>query len=87
MARPGAYLRGSRPTLAGGDMPFVMEELRRIEVAFREVSEQVPQPAIIEPTTRRDGMIRLARAPWRPVGGDADVWVYFDGPANIWKPL
>ncbi|MDT8277431.1 hypothetical protein RQ734_15265 [Roseomonas mucosa] len=81
------YLVGDRPVLPGSEPQYLQEELRRIASALRDAQDYAPQPAISAPSRPRDGMQRLARAPWRPVGGTEDVWVYFDGPSNTWKRL
>lgn len=77
-----------RPNTPPGTNPAIVQELRRIEASLRDLADYAPQPAIREPSKRRDGMVRLARSPWRPVDGQtADAWVYFDGTDNEWKYL
>ncbi len=61
---------------------------RMIETTVAEISLMTPQAATAAPKTVRDGMVRLARSPWRPASGQsADAWVYFDAPSGTWKLL
>lgn len=90
MARPTtlqAYRRSPLPLIEGGDLRYYQAELAEIETAFAELVLMVPQPAIVAPKVVRDGMQRLARSPWRPIGGSVDAWVFWDAPSGTWKAL
>ena len=54
---------------------------------LRATNAFLPQVATVAPRNPPDGAQRLARAPWRPIGGTADVWVYWDEPSASWKAL
>jgi hypothetical protein len=88
LSRPTPFRRSGNPTIAGGEQAFLVEQLRRLEITLQDLCDLTPQEADAEPAKRRSGMTRLSRAPWRPlVGQTDDVWVYFDGVTQTWKPL
>ena len=90
MSRPTtlrAYERGTPPLLEGGDPRYLQDELGRIESSLSDAFALIPQPATTPPKTLHDGMQRLARAPWRPVGGTVDLWVYWDALGARWAIL
>lgn len=71
-----------------GTPASLAEEFRRLDAALRDLTDFAPRAATREPTKGRDGMIRLSRAPWRPVlSQTVDRWVYFDGATNKWAYL
>lgn len=82
LSRPAPYVRGMRPVL-GGDAPFIMEELRRIEQTLKDLADFAPQEADTAPARPRVGMQRLSVDPWRPLGGTVDRWVYWSGTAWV----
>ena len=89
MARPRElvpYERSALPIIEGSDIRYLQNELERVEEAFADLVLMTPQVATAAPRIKRDGMIRLARAPWRPIGGTIDAWVYWDAPTATWKP-
>ncbi len=81
------YVRGPVPTLPSTSLTFLPTELGKIASASAQVTAMTPQPAIAAPNAPQDGMTRLARAPWRPIGGSVDAWVYYDAPSKTWKAL
>lgn len=81
------YVRGPVPTLPSASGVWFPTELGKIATASAQVTAMTPQPATAAPSGPQDGMTRLARAPWRPVGGSVDAWVYFDAPSGTWKAL
>jgi len=88
LTRPTPYRRSTSPSLAGGELRFLMDQLQRLETTLGDLCALCPQEADAAPAAPRSGMQRLARAPWRPVAGQtADAWVYFDGPSSTWKLL
>lgn len=90
MARPTLlqpYVRNSLPLMPDGDVRFLQDELQRVEAAFADITSMVPQVATVAPKLPRDGMIRLARSPWRPVGGTVDIYVYWNAPTSAWVVL
>lgn len=88
IARPTPFRRTSSPTLAGGDLKYLLDALRRIETTLSDLCLLCPQEADAEPPRRWSGMQRLSRAPWRPLPGQTeDAWVYYDGLSDTWKPL
>lgn len=86
--RKRAVAFGYRPPLgfaSGRVPPEIAHELRRIGDAINELVELMPQPAASEPRMPKKGLIRLAVEPWRPLGGTADRWVWWDGAS--WQPF
>ncbi len=81
---PRPYQRGLRPSLNADNGVYLEEELRRIEQCLHDISQVIPQTALKEPENPYEGMIRLAKAPWKPVGTEYALVTYLDG---IWKPL
>lgn len=82
------YVSNVNPILDGGQATFLLNELSRIQDVFKSTQEMIPQASTKAPTTPKDGMIRLARAPWRPVAGqNVDQWVFYDGASNQWTYL
>ena len=81
------YERATVPLLDGGDWRYLQDELQRIELALRDAFLMIPQPCSVPPKTPLDGMQRLARSPWRPVGGTVDTWVYWNAPTSMWAIL
>lgn len=82
------YVANVEPILEGGDSSFVLAELAKIQDVFRSTQAMIPQAANKAPSSPQDGMVRLARAPWRPVADQTgDAWVYFDGSSSTWMLL
>lgn len=87
MARPTpplTYTRNPQPLLPGADARYLQDELAKLEQVLANIALLTPQVATAAPKTLVDGMIRLARAPWRPTGGTADLWVRYDAAAGTW---
>lgn len=82
---PAPYIQSSLPILEGGSIRYLQNEFGRVETASKSSTDMVPCPAVAAPKIPRDGMVRLARAPWRPIGGTVDAWVWFDLPSATWK--
>lgn len=77
---PRHYRRGLRPSLPGGEGVYLEEELRRIEEVLQDILKAVPQVAYTVPENPVEGMIRLAKAPWKPFLERDWAWVtYKDG--------
>ena len=65
---------------------FVQQELSRISASMANLVRMTPQVATKEPSVVNDGMIRLARSPWRPVAGtDTDAWVFWNAASGAWE--
>lgn len=80
------YTRNPLPILDGGTTVYNNNELLRIQAAFQALVAMTPQSATKAPTNPTDGMMRLSRDPWRPVGGTTvDAWVYYDGAGATWR--
>lgn len=77
----------SPPTIPGGEQRFMQAELVKIAASITSIARLTPQPATEAPKAPVDGMIRLSRSPWRPVGGTVDAWVFWDGPTSTWLLL
>lgn len=76
------------PLIEGGAAVAARSELAHLRTAIQTAVLLIPQTAVKAPTAPVDGMIRLSRAPWRPVSGQTtDQWVYFDGAGQIWRLL
>lgn len=82
-----AYVPLPTPTLPDAAGLYLTRELQRIQNSIAGLITMTPQPATSAPSSVFDGMIRLARSPWRPIGGSVDAWVYYDGPSRTWKAL
>lgn len=84
--RPIGYRQGVLPILQGGAEVFAQRQFAQIAATIEDLLLLTPQAATKEPPQLRDGMLRLARAPWRPVlGQDEDRWVYWDGAGQVWR--
>lgn len=81
---PRPYQRGLRPSLPDGEGRYLEEELRRVEQAISELARAVPQVAYSAPANPAEGMIRLAKAPWQPLGTPR-AWVEYK--AGAWVAL
>jgi hypothetical protein len=67
---------------------YLKNELAKVAACTETLALMTPQPAVKLPPQIADGMIRLARSPWRPVSGQTvDEWVYYDAPSATWKVL
>ena len=83
-----SYVATSGPLLDASDASYIVPELKKIATAISSIQAMVPQAATSAPTTPKDGMMRLARSPWRPVKGQTtDIWVYYDGSSGTWVAL
>lgn len=81
------YVPLSPPSLLGNPQ-YLARELQAISSAIQNLTLMTPQPATKAPVTLSDGMIRLARSPWRPLSGQTtDEWVFYDAPSGTWKLL
>lgn len=84
---PTPYTPSTTPILAGGDDRYLQEELARIQTSITSLVRMCPQVATTPPKEPADGMVRLSRSPWRPIGGTVDAWVYYDAASTSWKAL
>jgi hypothetical protein len=85
---PTAYSTSVQPILPGGADAYVQKELGRIQAAIKATQALTPSAAVKAPEKPVDGMMRLARFPWRPVSGQtADAWVYYDAVGAAWRYL
>lgn len=82
---PAPYTPGDIPN--GEDLhPVLTDELRKIAGAMTSVGRMTPQAATAAPKTLVDGMVRMARAPWRPAAGQTvDEWVFYEASSGTWK--
>jgi hypothetical protein len=87
MAYPLPYAPRSAPIIPGGEAQYLQQELREIQDTLNGVLDMLPQEASAPPARPRPGMIRRAVAPWRPVGGTADVWVSWHPATASWALL
>lgn len=77
---PVPYSPRVAPTLPGGEMPYLRQELLSVQTTLDGVLSLLPRVATIAPAVPRVGMIRKAMSPWRPVSGQSsDRWVIYDG--------
>lgn len=81
------YQAPSVPIITANDNGRALNaELRTLQAVLASTQAMITQAATAAPSQPVDGMVRLARAPWRPVAGvTTDAWVYFDSPSNAWK--
>jgi hypothetical protein len=82
------YVRGDQPADIQSTedlLKWVIEELDRIQEASSEFADSAPQIAETEPSSKRTGMIRYARAPWDPLGTGYEGYVVYDGSVDQWK--
>lgn len=84
-AAPAAYAPGVNPATPEDLLLYVGDEVRKIAVTLATLTRLTPQTAVKAPLLVVDGMVRLARSPWRPAGGVVDAWVYYDLPTATWK--
>lgn len=85
---PVPFLRSLQPLLEGGEPIYLRNELNNVETAINSILLWLPQPATKAPAEVADGMVRLSRAPWRPVvGTTTDAWVFYDAPSGSWLLL
>jgi hypothetical protein len=74
------------PILAGGQDRYYGQQLSLISISISSLIALTPQAATAAPKTPIDGMVRLARDPWRPVAGQTtDQWVYYDAAGKVWR--
>jgi hypothetical protein len=73
-AVPAPYTPG--PTVH--DWDSLRNELFRLQTVVQSLLVVVPQVAVEPPRTPLEGMIRLARTPWNPLG-PGDRWVQYRG--------
>lgn len=81
------YQRTPSSTLDPNNPVYLAGELDRIEDSLRDLVLAAPQASTAPPKALRDAMVRLARYPWRPLGGADDRWVYYDAPTKTWKAM
>lgn len=80
------YTVSPPPSLPASLPNFANTEFRKLEQSLADLFDMTPQATNTVPPAPRDGMIRLAQAPWRPVAGQsANAWVYYD--AGVWRYL
>ncbi len=85
---PPPYIPTPMPLLPSGLGPYAQREYEKIGRSLNALVLLTPQGANAEPKTLMDGMVRMSRAPWRPlVGQTDDAWVFYDGPSQTWKPF
>lgn len=73
------------PVLSGGAERYAQLTLSNVQTVAQNTMAMTPQAATAAPATPLDGMVRLARSPWRPVSGQTvDAWVYFDAALDEW---
>lgn len=88
LSAPTPFQRSPQPLIDGGDGAYLRTELQNVHAAIESTQLFTPCPAIKAPASPVDGMIRLARKPWRPVAGQTvDKWVYYDGVGAVWRYL
>lgn len=72
----------------GASAASIGRELAAIKRTIDGIIRMTPQATNKAPQALQDGMLRLARDPWRPAAGQvADAWVYYDAPTNSWLLL
>ena len=82
-----AYVPTPQGSLNAADPAYLQRELAKISKAITTINALLPQAATVEPRNPSDLMVRLARSPWRPIGGTVDRWVYYDAPSASWLAL
>ena len=88
ISAPKGFIRTSVPILAGGDGQYLSNELDAIQASITTILIFSPCAATKPPTALGDGMVRLSRAPWRPLAGQTvDTWVYYDAPTATWLAM
>jgi hypothetical protein len=88
IGQPKGFIRTSVPLLADPSGTYLQNELSAIQASIATLLIFSPSAATKPPTALGDGMIRLSRAPWRPLAGQtADTWVYYDAPSGSWMAL
>jgi hypothetical protein len=90
MARyPRSYRpRLPAPTEGVAVQRHLAEELRAVQETLEGVLDMLPQSASEAPPRPRNGMIRRAESPWRPVVGQTtDRWVIYDDATPGWSYL
>ena len=83
---PTPYRPAAPPTIPGGDRMFFLEEFTKLRRTLAEVQDMLPEKTNAAPGRPREGMVRKALSPWRPVVGQTtDKWVIYNGSA--WEYL
>lgn len=83
---PPLYTVAAPPSIPGGDAIYLASQLTAIANSLSGLRTLAAQSATVAPKVLLDGMIRLARNPWRPVAGQtADAWVYWDAAGSVWR--
>jgi hypothetical protein len=80
------YVRGDHPADFRNNedlLKWLHEELDRIQEVASELTDSAPQLAEAEPSSKRAGMIRYARAPWDPLGTGYEGYVVWNGSAWV----
>lgn len=81
-----AYPKGLLPIINADPAKFAQKQFDQLSNTISTALLMQQQSATAEPTTKLDGMPRLARAPWRPVAGQTqDAWVYWDAAGQVWR--
>ena len=85
---PTAYKPRAAQATPVPSTQYLQQELERISVVTNNLALMIPQVATKAPAVVSDGMIRLARSPWRPVAGTTtDAWVFWDAVHDAWALL
>lgn len=80
------YVRGDQPADIKNTedlLKWLLEELDRVQEVSSELTDSAPQLAEAEPSSKRAGMIRYARAPWDPLGTGYEGYVVWNGTAWV----
>lgn len=85
MAYPSPYLRRTPPS--GAVSPeYLRVELSNLQTTLTQVLDMLPQVASVAPAQPQEGMIRFAKAPWRPIAGTTNNgWVIYV--TGSWKKI
>lgn len=79
---PTPYVLGNLPARDDGWPLWTRQELGKVKETLDTLIILTPQAADRAPARLIEGMIRLAKAPWRPVAGQTtDQWVTYVGGA------
>lgn len=82
-------IKATLPTTLQGALPAANGQFGKLRDSINNLNVFAPITATqAPPGDPSDGMIRLAKSPWRPVSGQTqDAWVYYNAHAGAWEYL
>lgn len=77
------YIRAPFPTIPANVERYIIEELRRIEIALDSLRDTSIHVAETPPDNPRRGTVRYALSPWDPLSNGTEGLVVYNGTAWV----